>query len=61
LWRGDEWVLDTTGVEVSFYISSVIHIEENVERGGMGGALGSNADRISKIIEEIMRMSLWMA
>jgi hypothetical protein len=29
--------------------------------GRDGGALGSNADRISSIIEERLRVSLWMA
>jgi hypothetical protein len=58
--RGDEGALDMAGVEVNDDISSVIRIEENVERGGIWGALGSNADRIYRMIEDRLCMLLWM-
>jgi hypothetical protein len=46
------------GADVSDERSSAICIEENVEREGIWGASGGNADRVSSIIEERLRMSL---
>jgi hypothetical protein len=53
-------VLDMVGVEVRDERSSEIRMEEKLERAGRGGALVSNADRISWITEYRLRMSLWM-
>jgi hypothetical protein len=51
-------ILALAGVDGSEERSSVMRIEDNVERGGIGGSLGSNAYRISSIMEERLRMSL---
>jgi hypothetical protein len=59
--RGEEGALGMVGVDVSEERSSVMRVEDNIEWGWIGGELGSSAGRISSIMEERIRMSLWMA
>jgi hypothetical protein len=56
--RGEDDALELTDTEVSDERSSVIRIEENVDRGGSGGALGKRPVRISRTIADSPRISL---